>query len=67
MCEKIGHIARLNWDSRWTFGELAEELGLESAWQAGQQVGRAWRYFIARGDTYTCAAISRVFWSKSRC
>lgn len=67
MCEEIGEIARSNWNNRWTFDELADELGLGSAWHAGQQVGRAWRYFKLRGDSYTCAAISRVFWSKSRC
>lgn len=65
MCEEIGEIARSNWNNRWTFEDLAGEQGLESAWHAGQQIGRAWRYFKSRGDSYTCAAISRVFWSCS--
>ena len=67
MYERIGQIARDNWGCRWSFGELADELGLNSAWHAGQQVDRAWHYFNRRGDTYTCSAISRVFWSKVRC
>ncbi len=67
MYEKIGDIARSNWDNRWTFGELADELGLKSPWHAGQQVARAWQYFKSRGDSYTCAAISRVFWPKGNC
>ena len=64
MCERIGQIARDNWDSRISYSELAKMLGLPSAWHAGQQIGRAWRYFDKRGDTNTCAAISRVFWSQ---
>lgn len=66
MCEEIGRIARDNWNNRWTYGELADELGLGSAWQAGQQVGRAWHYFKSHGDWDTCAAISRVFWGKGQ-
>lgn len=67
MCEQIGDIARLNWNDCWTFTELASELGLKSAWHVGQQIGRAWRYFKAHGDSHTCAAISRVFCPKSKC
>ena len=66
MCEQIGQIARDNWDTPMSFGTLAEILGLPSAWHAGQQVGRAWRYFDKRGDTATCAAISRVFWREDQ-
>ena len=64
MAEKIGEIARDNWDEIITFRELADRLGLSSPWTAGQQVGNAWRYFERRGDTATCAAISRVFRSE---
>ena len=64
--DKIGQIACDNWDCRWTFQDLADELGLNSAWHAGQQVERAWHYFARRGETYICSAISRVFWSKNR-
>lgn len=66
MYEKIGRIARDNRNNRWSFGELADELGLGSAWQAGQEVDRAWHYFESHGDWDTCAAISRVFWVKGQ-
>ncbi len=65
MYEEIGRIARQNWNSVITFGELAEMIGVNSAWHAGQQVECAWRYFDRRGDTRTCAAISRVFHGKN--
>lgn len=67
MFERIGEIARDNWECRMSFGELASELGLPSAWHAGQQVAAAWRYFNRRHDAYSCSAISRVFWAKGRC
>lgn len=61
MLERIGQIACDNWNSIISWEELAEMLGLSSASLAGQQIGRAWHYFDRRGDTSTCAAISRVF------
>ena len=64
MYERIGKIAHDNWDQRISFGELAAMLNLPKPWHAGQQVERAWHYFERRGDTGTCSAISRVFWSK---
>lgn len=64
MYYRIKEIAIDHWDDRMTFGELAEELGLPSPWHAGQQIKRAWDFFKRRGDTYACAAISRVFWSQ---
>ena len=67
MYEKIGQIARDNWNCRWSFADLANELHLNSPWHAGQRVERAWDYFNRRAETYTCSAISRVFWSKDRC
>ena len=66
MYERIKEIAQDNWDNRMSFGELSDELGLNSPWHAGQQVQRAWDYFNRRGDTGACAAISRVFWSKDK-
>lgn len=65
MYEEIGRIARQNWNSTISFGELAEMIGVNSAWHAGQQVQRAWDYFDNRGDSATCSAISRVFRGKN--
>jgi hypothetical protein len=66
MVDRIIQIAKMSWGTRMSFGELAEELGLKSAWHAGQMVGRAWRSAHARGDAGACAAISKAFWPKDR-
>ena len=64
MSERIGKIARDNWDGLITFRELARMIGVNSPFHAGQHVRNAWDYFNRRGDTRTCSAISRVFRSE---
>ena len=70
MCEKswdthesIRDLAIELWDNRarMTFSELADELGFDSAWHAGQAVTNAWRFFDKRDDSYACSAILRAF------
>ena len=62
----IKNLAIVLWSNRtrMTFSELADELGLDSAWHAGKAVTNAWRFFEKRGDSRACAVISRSFHRK---
>ncbi len=64
MYNKIGQIARDNWGKRITYGDLANMIGVNSPYLAGQQIERASDYFARRGDSGTVAAIARCFWGK---
>ena len=65
----IKNLAIELWDNRtrMTFSELADELGLDSAWHAGKAVTNAWRFFKKRGDSRACAAITRSFHRNGEC
>lgn len=65
----IKNLAIELWDNRarMTFSELADELGFDSAWHAGQAVTNAWRFFEKRRDSRACAAITRSFHRNGEC
>ena len=65
----IKNLAIELWDNRarMTFSDLADELGFDSAWHAGQAVTNAWRFFNKRGDSRACAAITRSFHRNGEC